>query len=505
MRTRQIDSTVEKNMVTGMIISDRYLKEVQVIYNPALMAVPFARTVANWCCSYYSQYQKAPMKDIQAVYEKKRQKGLSPEQADLIGEFLEILSLSNEQRSDELNVDFLLDETVQYLKARSLDLLAEDIRALNLKGDVAGAEKLQAEYKPIERTPSEAIPPRRAIVTCLADVKETPMKYLWDPYIPLSKLTIAMGDPNMGKSFFSMALATIISQGWDFPDLNGIVHKENPFEKRNILYLDAENGLGDTMKPRLREMGADFNFIHAITGVALQHTANGDSREAGLTLQKKDLEILENSLIKIQPTLLIIDPVQAFLTGADMYRPNEVRPVLAELSRLAEKHECSVLVIGHLRKAQAEKVMHAGMGSIDFFAAARSVLLIGRNPRNPDERAIVHIKHNNSAAGDAIGFELKDGIFRWTGTSMLTAHDLLAPDKEKEGNGVPEIEDFLRDILKDGQVSATEVFKQGKEFGGYSVSTLHRAKDKMGIEAHKLSKTEGWVWRLPRAERLPRR
>ena len=159
MRIRQVDNTIERRIITGMIMSTEYLKGVQPIYQPDLMHIPFARTVADWCLDYFTQYGIAPQRDIQPIYEHyTRGKSVVQEQADMIGDFL--TGLSDEyEHAPQFNADYLLDQTEKRFKSRSLQLLAEDISAVLSKNDPASAERLLDEYKRIARPTSAGVNP----------------------------------------------------------------------------------------------------------------------------------------------------------------------------------------------------------------------------------------------------------------------------------------------------------------------------------------------------------
>lgn len=161
----------------------------------------------------------------------------------------------------------------------------------------------------------------------MSDVQQTAVHWLWYPYIPFGKLTILQGNPGEGKTYFTMYLAAACTNRQQLP--NGEL-----LEPFNVIYQTAEDGLGDTVKPRLIEAGADLDRVLVI-----------DDRESMLTLTDKRIEraIREN-----QAKLLIIDPIQAFLGAqVDMNRANEVRPIFRALGEIAEAHDCAILMIGH--------------------------------------------------------------------------------------------------------------------------------------------------------------
>ena len=317
-------------------------------------------------------------------------------------------------------------------------------------------------------------------VLALSSIQREEIRWLWEPYIPVGKLTILEGDPGIGKTWVALAICSSLTQ------------KGHP-----ILYTTVEDGPGDTIRPRAEDMGADLERFFIPTGIRV-----------GQELQPFTLEnlaLLEQALTKYRPALIVLDPIQGFLGGkVDIHRANEVRAKLAPLARLAETHGVSFLLVRHLTKAVAERAIYRGMGSIDFTAAARSVLMVGKTQQG--ERALVQIKNNIEEFGPSLGFEIANGRFHWKGEVEITAQDLLQPEAELEGKGkLDETVAWLRETLSSGPVEKKELVKQARAQGliGESDILLRRAKDKLGVKAkpQKYSQGEqlitGLWWMLP--------
>jgi hypothetical protein len=318
---------------------------------------------------------------------------------------------------------------------------------------------------------------------CMADVKAEAVSWLWKPYIPKGKLTLEEGDPGIGKSWVSLAIATGVTLGKGLPG-------QEISESGNVLLASAEDGLGDTIRPRLDAMGADVSRILAIDGA--------------LTLDDSGFALLEAYLERVSPALLIIDPLVAYIgAGVDIHRANETRSVMAQLARLAEKYEIAILAVRHLTKGSMSKAIYRGLGSIDITAACRSVLMAGSDPDNPQNRALVHIKSNLAPAGPSIGYELREGGFYWTGESPLTATQILAADNGEGKSARDEAADFLRDELRDGPVEWQQIEKDRKE-AGITEITLRRARESLGVRIRREGEPgrRGGgrsVWELPEA------
>ncbi len=194
---------------------------------------------------------------------------------------------------------------------------------------------------------------------CLADVTPEPVTFLWPPYVPLCKLTLLEGDPGQGKSWLTMAVAASGSLGAGLPGMPA-------FAAFRSLIFTAEDGLADTLRPRLDTFTADPHLVYAHDRTVHLDTAEG-------------LAELEREIVGRQPRLVIIDPIMAYVRSqTDVYRANEVRAVLASLAKLASQHGCAILAVRHINKAKGNRAIYAGQGSIDFTAAARSVLLAAR-------------------------------------------------------------------------------------------------------------------------------
>ena len=214
----------------------------------------------------------------------------------------------------------------------------------------------------------------------MSEVQSQEIEWLWYPFIPYGKLTIIQGDPGDGKTTMVLNLAAKLSKG-EALDKNMKVT-----EPVNVIYQTAEDGLADTVKPRLELAGADCERIIVID-------------ESDKSLSMVD-ERLEEAIVRTGARLLILDPIQAYLGGGmDMNRANEARDMTKKLGALAEKTKCAIILIGHMNKASGNKAAYRGMGSIDFFAVARSVLLVGRVEGEPNTRAVVQIKKYYWLAG----------------------------------------------------------------------------------------------------------
>lgn len=363
--------------------------------------------------------------------------------------------------------------------------------------------ELRAKYEPTSRRREHTNSggagvslARLPVVVRLADVEPEAVDWLWYPYIPRGKLTLLEGDPSAGKTWLALTIAAIVSRGWPWPDVEDGIPRSG-HEPEAVLYMTAEDGIADTIRPRLDAAGADVSRVYCLTA-----SRDADGAEHSVTL--RDVDVLDAALSENKPALLAVDPLQAYLgADVDMHRANEVRPVLAAFARLAERHGCAVLCIRHLSKARAERALYRGLGSIDFAAAARSVLLAARDPEHDNRRAVVHLKSSCAPEGGSIGYLIEAGRLQWTGKSDLTAAAANAPEADdEERSAIADAVDYLRAALAEGSRAAKQLQRDARE-AGISERTLWRAKRALGVRARRQVGGGAWVWDPPTLPSLP--
>ena len=308
--------------------------------------------------------------------------------------------------------------------------------------------------------------------------------WLLYPFIPFGKVTIVQGDPGEGKTTMVLQIIAkltkgeaVLPSGSDEPALEA---KTVDLEPVNVIYQTAEDGLGDTIKPRLLSAGADCSRVMVI-----------DDNDQALTMMDARLE---EAIIKTKARLVVLDPIQGFLGAAvDMHRANEIRPLMKRVAVLAEKYHCAIILIGHMNKNSNGKSSYRGLGSIDFQAAARSVLIVGRIKDEPEIRVVCHVKSSLAPEGKSIAFRLdKDTGFEWIGEYDISADDLLSGDNR--GQKIHEAKEFLKEILVFGSVAQTKVAEEA-ESRGIKKKTLWNAKKELEIESVKIGNQ--WFWMLP--------
>ena len=303
--------------------------------------------------------------------------------------------------------------------------------------------------------------PETVKIIRMSDVELTPVEWLWKPYLPFGKLSVLQGNPGEGKTYFAMHLAAACTNGKLLPNME----RMEPF---NVIYQTAEDGLGDTVKPRLIEAGADLDRVLVI-----------DDSEVQLTLSD---ERIEKAIIENNARLVIIDPIQAYLgADVDMNRANEVRPIFMRLGQVAQRTGCAILLIGHLNKAAGMQSLQRGLGSIDIAAAVRSVMFIGKLKHDPTMRILTHEKSSLAPPGASLAFSLGDeGGFRWVGEYDITADEMLSGIEPQRETKTQQAKDLICALLAGGkQVLSEDIDKTALE-RGIPGRTVRDAKRELG-------------------------
>ena len=329
----------------------------------------------------------------------------------------------------------------------------------------------------------------------MESVKVEQIEWLLYPFIPFGKVTIIQGDPGEGKTTMVLQIIAKLTRGEPIL-LNKksqkeaqqdseenlkqeVLSQDNPIQPVNVIYQTAEDGLGDTIKPRLLAAGADCSRVLVI-----------DDREQPLTM----LDVrLEEAIMQTKARMVVLDPIQGFLgTDVDMHRANEIRPLMKRMAVLAEKYHCAIILIGHMNKNSNGKSSYRGLGSIDFQAAARSVLIVGRLKDEPETRVMCHVKSSLAPEGKSVAFRLdKETGFQWIGEYDISADDLLSGDARGQKSRIAK--EFLLDILADGGMAQKKIEEEASK-QGIKKKTLRNAKQELEIDSVK--RGNQWFWIL---------
>lgn len=355
-------------------------------------------------------------------------------------------------------------------------------------------EKSQKEVKWNDKKISNKNKKSKAITRCFADIKSVPIDWLWKDRIAFGKLTMFVGDPNLGKSLITCDCATRVSKGFPFP-----LDNCNP-PIGDVIFLSAEDDLADTIKPRLEAMEADCTRIHTIRAIQ-EENAEGELIECIFSL-KRDIVALEELLINFSNCrLIIIDPISAYLDGTDSNKNSDIRGLLAPLTKLAEKFKVAIILISHLNKNSGENALYRTTGSLAFIATVRTAHIVIKDKNNPERILFMPLKNNISKVKTGLAYSIitaENGapIIAWGDEPITITVDeaLTLPESKEKRTATDEAVDFLRDLLADGSIKANEVIEQGKQVG-INERVLRQACKKLNIKPKKIGfKPAYWVW-----------
>lgn len=338
-----------------------------------------------------------------------------------------------------------------------------------------------------------------------SDVQPEPVRWLWPERIAKGKLTIIAGDPGLGKSQLTCSVAAIVSRGASWPVGGG---RTDP---ATVVVFSAEDDPADTIRPRLDAANADPDRVVILEGIRELGRAGESSR---LFNVQEDLQVLEDNLRKITDvSLIIIDPITAYLGKADSHKNAEVRSILATLAALAARLDVAVICVTHLNKGTKSQALMRVNGSLGFVAAARAVFFVTQSAADPERRFFLPLKLNNAnlrnqgLAFSIEGVTLSGGIetarVAWEDETVeIDVNEALwAVSDGDTRNALAEAGEFLSEILADGPVEANDV-RQHAQKAGHSWATVRRASKALSVKKFKVGfgGDGGWLWQIPPKE-----
>jgi len=340
---------------------------------------------------------------------------------------------------------------------------------------------------------------KKADIISLDSVTPESPQFLWGNRIPLGMLTLLVGDPGMGKSFLSLYMASIASQGGTWPD-------GTTCEEGCVLILSAEDPLESIIRPRLDKFGAKAGNIFAYRST-LHKDADGNEYASNFNIVH-DRRLLEKTL-EDNPRikLVIIDPLSAYFGSADTHKDAAVRSVMSSLFRLAEKYRVAFVCIMHLNKGTASKAVYRTMGSLAFPAAARTVWLVANDPAQAESsrRFLLPAKHNVLRNPTPLSFEIKDNALVFDNLPVtLTADDVLcqykkypAPEKEKAIK-------WLKEQFADDKPKPSKELMNRFIEAGFNERMMEDAKEEAGIVSYSCFENGKPMWYMTLKKNLNR-
>lgn len=368
----------------------------------------------------------------------------------------------------------------KFIKKRFREEIREALQAEGRKDGVVA-------FEVCDIGPSETRPNLRSLL----EFKAEPISWLWPGRIAAGKLTLIVGDPGLGKSWIAHDVSARISAGVHWPD------DRASSTRGPVILLDAENGIRDTVRPRIEVMGGNLKHVHVLDTVGTGEHARG------ITLA--DIDSLRAAIERIKARLVVIDPVSAYLGSTDSHRDAEVRSLLGPLQKLAESTNVAVVGVMHRAKGAARDSVLSACGSIAFTAAARVVLLVARDPDVDGRRVFGPLKTNLSDAPAALAYRLSNTGVRWERTALarFDPSALLACEASEDRTEQSDAEEILRRLLKKSPViDAREATKIGGECFITPI-TMRRASRKLGLKSRRVGGAGAlgkWVWVEPKTK-----
>jgi putative DNA primase/helicase len=389
----------------------------------------------------------------------------------------------------------------KYLLRRQISRLDAGIKAAYENDHNRAASEAQAAVELAKTTGSGH---RLAVLSCMAEVEETTVRWAWPGVFPLGMLSLIAGDPGLGKSTAALDFAARITTGRDMPD-------KTPGILGDVILLSAEDPKSSVIKRRLRELRADDKRVFILNGQCVV-TESGE-RIVDLTLQ--DVRAIEDAILqRPECRLLIVDPISAYMGSADSHVNSDVRSILKALAELAEKHNIAVILISHLNKAGGVRAVYRITGSLAFIAACRTAWLVSQESEASDERLFTCIKSNVGPSNRGWKFRrLIDGRLEWDSSGIeITAQQALdeldrkRTDDEPQRGPLPEKREacvtWLSNRLAAGPVLTATVMADAVTAGYPSEHTLRDAKNALGVVSYKPTNPGPNWWKLPISEAL---
>lgn len=318
-----------------------------------------------------------------------------------------------------------------------------------------------------------------------ADVQPEPTRWVWENWVALQNVSILNGLPGSGKSTFLSDLAAKISTGYPLPGCDAASIPPSP-----VLFISREDNLSSKTVPNTRAALANDEIIF--------------NEDAPLALPR-DMSLLTKQVEKVRPRLLVIDPVSKYFFCSS---ERSVRAAIDPLVSLAREADLALLLVRHIGRT-ARTALYAGAGSIALTGEARSEMMIGTDPANPDRKVLAHQKtNNNGPLQESISFRLKQSgpatTLEWLGPSTCTAEDLVRSAPERDRPAFYEACDFLFRMLCHGPVPASTILQKAR-FEGIKEHTLRRAKQHVANDFRKgFGPGSKHYWELKDDKELPK-
>lgn len=335
-------------------------------------------------------------------------------------------------------------------------------------------------------------------LVCLADVKPEAVKWLWPGVLALGKLTLVGGNPGVGKSQVAASITASVTRGEGFPGAGAVC------VGGSVLFVGLEDGLADTLSPRMEAAGANLNRVHIVQGKPV-YSAKGEQFNEMIDVTK-DLELLRREVNRLGDVRLIIfDPINDYVGEGKQSDNSDMRKALVPLQTFAEELGLSVLAITHLKKGSGSGDPIDGfISSRAFTGVARSVFAVTKHPDDEAKRLFIAVKNNIEKDTGGYSFCIESATVAGTvETSRVkwdqepikcTAGEMMRDSvgDNSRGSLAHDAKVFLADFMRENpDASQQDVIAAGRK-ESISADALKRAKAPLGIESKKIGK--GWHW-----------
>jgi archaellum biogenesis ATPase FlaH len=311
--------------------------------------------------------------------------------------------------------------------------------------------------------PRQPPPPSTADITAVSNVKPEEISWLIQDWIPKGKVSVLFGDPGLGKSLVSLDIAARLTTGRNFLSPSPTL----PLPHSNVLLFSIEDNASDTIRPRLEAAGADLSRVHLFP--------DGGRR------QFSDYRSLISLIRELSASLVIVDPLSAYLGSRYISSDQQIRELFASMASFAQHTGATFLIVHHPNKARSGAAVMRSAGSLAVAAAARSVMLIARDPEDPSSRILAVVKGNLGPPPPARRFhfdqeqDARQPNIIWDGVAKTVTADTLLHKASREDRAQMSAERFLRETLANGPVPSKELEEHALA-QGYSRGVFARAK-----------------------------
>ena len=372
----------------------------------------------------------------------------------------------------------------------------KDYRSRTITAAIRACKEFYSGSKSVSSSTSggtELKPDDEIVFLTSSEIVSKPIDWLWKDKIAKGKVTLIAGDPGLGKSQVSLFLASIVSKGGMFPG-------EAKAEQGRVILFSAEDDAEDTINPRLQACEADQTRVHIFS------TVKRKGKDQFFDLSE-DIDLLEKSLQSMKDvSLIVVDPITAFLGATDSHVNAEVRALLSKLSKIASAYRIAVVVVTHLNKSTGGSAMNKITGSLAFVAAARAAYMVIKDDNDESRRLFLPVKNNlaEDKSGYAFSIEsvqfgdIKTSRVKWEKDSVQTSVNEALHNNEGDRGGVSKATvDWLEDYLRKHPegVSFDEV-KREADREGISRRTLYRAEKFSFIEKVPQGGRKPHLWKL---------